>query len=279
MKLAFHMVDVFATGAFNGNPLAVVVGADTVSDAQMAAIANWTNLSETSFLLAPRSDQADYRVRIFTPHSELPFAGHPTLGTAHVWQSLHGAASSERIVQECAAGLISLRQTSEGLAFAAPPRKRSGPASPAELSRALNALRLHPDDILDARWADNGPGWLALRLRSGAQVLAVEPDWGALIGQKLGVVGAWEPAEHPYGAHVEIRAFVGEDPGYEDPVTGSLNASIAQWLIEEGLAPGSYIAAQGTVLGRAGAVSVEKRGETIWVGGRTTTRVTGTIDL
>lgn len=279
MKLPFYMVDVFATAAFKGNPLAVVAGADALSDEQMSAIANWTNLSETAFLLAPVSDEADYRVRIFTPHAELPFAGHPTLGSAHVWQSMQDPRDGDRIVQECALGLVPLRRTNQGLAFAAPERRRSGRPAKAELERALAALRLEHRDILDARWADNGPGWLALRLRSAADVLAVDPDWAALVGQKLGLVGNWPPGSQAYGAHVEIRALVGENPGYEDPVTGSLNASIAQWLIEEGLAPDRYIAAQGTILGRAGAVSVERQGEEIWIGGRVFTRVAGTIDL
>lgn len=279
MKLSFHMVDVFATDAFTGNPLAVVACADALSDGQMAAIANWTNLSETTFLLAPLSGEADYRVRIFTPQEELPFAGHPTIGSAHVWQTLNGPGNGEYLVQECISGLVSLRRTPEGLAFAAPPRRRSGPPDAIELAQACTALRLRPEDIVEARWADNGPGWLALRLNSGADVLSVQPDWAALRGQKLGIVGAWEKGSHPYGAAFEIRAFIGENPGYEDPVTGSLNASIAQWLIEEGLAPDAYIAAQGKVLGRAGAVSVERSGGAIWIGGRATIRVTGTIEI
>ena len=283
MKLHFQQVDVFSTEPFKGNPLAVVTGADSLTDAQMAAIANWTNLSETSFLLKPSSPEADYRVRIFTPHSELPFAGHPTLGSAHVWQTLSHTSEKgpekDLIVQECAAGLVPIRKLAGGLAFAAPPRRRCGPASEAERKRALEALRLNADDVLDIQWADNGPGWLVLHLTDREAVLAIQPDWAALVGQKLGVVGKWEKEPAASGACFEVRALVGENPGYEDPVTGSLNASIAQWLIESGKAPERYTAFQGTALGRAGRVSIEKQGDDIWVGGAVVTRIDGTITL
>ncbi|NVN43737.1 PhzF family phenazine biosynthesis protein [Asaia siamensis] len=283
MELRFQQVDVFSAEPFKGNPLAVVTGADSLTDAQMAAIANWTNLSETTFLLKPTSPEADYRVRIFTPHGELPFAGHPTLGSAHVWQTLArssgDAPEKDLIVQECTAGLVPIRRQAGGLAFAAPPRRRTGPASQEERDRAIEALRLDTDAVLDIQWADNGPGWLVVHVDNRDTVLAIKPDWAALVGQKLGVVGEWNDNPAATGACFEVRAFVGENPGYEDPVTGSLNASIGQLLIETGKAPDSYTAFQGTALGRAGQVSVEKLGDDIWVGGAVVTRINGTITL
>lgn len=276
VALCFQQVDVFAGTPFRGNPLAVVIGADGLSDAQMAQIANWTNLSETSFLLQPRHPAADYRVRIFTPHMELPFAGHPTLGSAHVWRSLGLAAKSgDGIVQECGVGLVQVRTQAGRLAFAAPPRRRSGVPTQAELAPALAALKLSAADILEAQWVDNGPGWLALRLPNREAVLAVQPDWALLMGQRLGVVGACDGPE----AQFELRAFVGAGQGWEDPVTGSLNAGIGQWLIETKAAPARYVASQGTALGRAGRVFVEQVGADIWVGGEVTTRISGTINV
>lgn len=279
MTRAFRLVDVFAAQSFKGNPLAVVVGADGLSDTQMSEIANWTNLSETTFLLDPVHPDADYRVRIFTPHTELPFAGHPTLGTAHVWLSMGGKPKTGLIQQECGVGLVSVRDDKGRLSFAAPPRRRTGPVEESDLSSILKGLQLTSRDILDAQWADNGPGWVVLRLRSREDVLAIQPDWQALRGYGVGVVGPWDPARDGTEAQFEIRAFMGEGQGCEDPVTGSLNAGIAQWLIETGVAPERYIASQGAALGRLGRVFVEKSGDDIWIGGDVVTRISGTITL
>jgi PhzF family phenazine biosynthesis protein len=279
MELTFRQVDVFATEPFRGNPLAVIVGADELSDAQMAQIANWTNLSETTFLLRPTQPDADYRVRIFTPQTELPFAGHPTLGSAFVWQSLGKASKSDVIIQECGVGLVPVRKQADRLAFAAPSRRRSGPVEQDDLAHALRALRLVSQDILDAQWVDNGPGWMALRLRSRRDVLAVQPDWQALKGHYVGIVGPWDSVHDGTDAQFEVRAFVGDGQGWEDPVTGSLNAGIAQWLIESGIAPTQYVARQGAALRRAGQIFVEKVVDDIWIGGNVVTRVFGTITI
>lgn len=279
MDLPFRQVDVFSAEPFRGNPLAVIAGADGLSDSQMAQIANWTNLSETTFLLKPTHPDADYRVRIFTPHTELPFAGHPTLGSAFVWQSLGGASKSAVIMQECGAGLVPVRRQTDQLSFAAPPRRRTGPVGQNDLANALAGLRLLPGDILDAQWADNGPGWMALRLRSRRDILAIQPDWQKLRGQYLGVVGAWDDQHDGADVQFEVRAFVGDGQGWEDPVTGSLNAAMAQWLIESGVAPAQYVATQGTTLHKAGRVFVVKDGDDIWIGGNVVTRVAGVITL
>ncbi len=275
----FRQVDVFASGPFLGNPLAVVADAEDLSDEQMARIANWTNLSETTFLLPPTRPDADYRVRIFTPQMELPFAGHPTLGSAHVWLSLGGKSGDDTVIQECDAGLIPVRRDQGRLAFAAPPRRRTGPVDPEELAQALMGLHLSPEDLADAAWADNGPGWKILRLHDRETVLRITPDWQALAGQKIGVVAPWNPARDGTDAQFEVRAFVGGEGGWEDPVTGSLNAGIAQWLIESGTAPEHYIASQGTVLKRAGRVFVDKSGDDIWIGGNVTTHIAGTLTV
>ncbi|GBQ67158.1 phenazine biosynthesis PhzC/PhzF protein [Ameyamaea chiangmaiensis NBRC 103196] len=277
MELSFRQVDVFAAAAFQGNPLAVVLGADDLTDAQMARIANWTNLSETTFLLRPRHPDADYRVRIFTPDSELPFAGHPTLGSAFVWESAGGVPRADAIVQECGAGLVRIRRDADRLSFAAPPRLRSGPVDAHDLGPVLSGLRLARTDVLDAEWADNGPGWMVLRLSGRQAVLGIRPDWGALKGHKVGVVGAWDPVHDGPDAQFEVRAFIGSGQGYEDPVTGSLNAGIAQWLVGDGIAPPRYVASQGTALGRAGRVFVERADDALWIGGAVVTRIAGRL--
>ncbi|HEX7390284.1 MAG TPA: PhzF family phenazine biosynthesis protein [Acidiphilium sp.] len=267
-RFPFRQVDVFATGPLKGNPLAVVVGADSLSDAQMAAFANWTNLSETTFLLRPRSPEADYRVRIFTPEQELPFAGHPTLGSCHVWLATGGVPRGEEIIQDCGAGLVRIRRDGDSLAFAAPPLVRSGPVEPELLGRIARALGIAPDAIVASNWVQNGPPWVAVLLRSRAEALALKPDPTILGKFDLGVVAPWE-REDGEGADFEVRAFIFMSNGTvkEDPVTGSLNAGIAQWLIGSGRAPDSYVASQGTALGRAGRVEVCRTGADIWIGG------------
>jgi PhzF family phenazine biosynthesis protein len=276
-QFTFQQVDVFTTQPLRGNPLAVVVGADALTEAQMAAFANWTNLSETTFLLRPRAAGADYRVRIFTPQRELPFAGHPTLGSCHVWLAAGGISQGNDVVQECGIGLVRIRRGASRLSFEAPKLLRDGPVDAETLERVRNGLRLEPDAIVAASWADNGPGWLAVLLRSRDDVLAVRPDYLTLSGLRVGVVGPWDRDKDGADAQFEVRAFTAG--GYEDPVTGSLNASVAQWLIGAGLAPTSYIASQGTVLGRAGRVHVERNDSEIWIGGAVTTCIAGTVTL
>jgi PhzF family phenazine biosynthesis protein len=274
---SFQQVDVFTAVALKGNPLAVVLGADGLSDAQMASFANWTNLSETTFLLKPTKADADYRVRIFTPTRELPFAGHPTLGSCQAWLNAGNKPKGQFIVQECGAGLIRIKRDGDRLAFAAPPLNRSGAVDAQTLQKIATGLRIAPAAIKASNWCDNGPGWVAVLLSSGDEVLALKPDYQALAGQPLGVVAPWDAAKNGSEAQFEVRAFT--QRGTEDPVTGSLNAGLAQWLIGAGLAPASYIASQGTALGRAGCVHVDKVGEDIWVGGRTVTCVEGRLTL
>ena len=275
----FKQVDVFASEPLKGNPLAVVIAADGLPDDRMAAFARWTNLSETIFLLRPTTPRADYRVRIFTPGGELPFAGHPTLGACAVWLASGGRARGDTIVQECPAGLITLRLDGSRMAFAAPPLVRSGPVEPDLLPRIAAGLGLAIGEIREARWVDNGPGWLAVLLGTRRRVLALRPDPAVLGDLKVGVVAPWDPVVDGPQAQFEVRAFV---PGLgipEDPVTGSLNAGVAQWLIGAGLAPESYVASQGTALGRAGRVHIGKSGADIWVGGEVVTCIEGTVTL
>jgi PhzF family phenazine biosynthesis protein len=278
MQRRFHQLDVFSAVPLKGNPLAVVHAAQGLTDATMAAFARWTNLSETTFLLPPTQPGADYRVRIWTPGGELPFAGHPTLGSCHAWLAAGGAPRQDGfVVQECGVGLVRLRRSGGRLAFAAPPRRRSGPLESELLQRILNATGLLPHEVLHHEWVDNGPGWCALMLESAAQVLAVRVDAAALGNVKLGLVGA-----HPPGGPCafEVRALFHDGPlMIEDPVTGSLNASLAQWLIGAGLAPVRYVAGQGALLQRDGRVHVEQQGFDIWVGGDVVTCIEGTVAL
>ena len=255
----------------------MVHAADDLGDAQMAAFARWTNLSETTFLLRPTTPAADYRVRIFTPHRELPFAGHPTLGSCHAWLAAGGVPQTAgEVVQQCAAGLIRIRRGAERLAFAAPPCVRTGPLEPELLARIAAALSIPAAQVLGHQWVDNGPGWSAVLLGSAEKVLAVQPDWPALQGIKLGLVG---PHAIGHDAQFEVRALIGEGAGYEDPVTGSLNASLAQWLIGAGLASANYVASQGTALGRRGRVHVSRVGDDVWVGGDSVICIDGSLRL
>ncbi|WP_180350087.1 MULTISPECIES: PhzF family phenazine biosynthesis protein [Brucella/Ochrobactrum group] len=278
LSFKFQQVDVFASRPLGGNPLAVVVDADSLSDAKMAAFANWTNLSETTFLLEPTTVGADYRVRIFTPSRELPFAGHPTLGSCHVWLALNGNADDgKEIVQECEAGLIRIRKDRDMLSFAAPELTRSGALEPQLLLRIARALHIDVEAVIDAHWVDNGPGWLAILLKSREDVLALRPDFAAISGLRVGVVAPWKRGEDGDAADFEVRAFTAA--GFEDPVTGSLNAGIAQWLIGSGIAGTSYVASQGTVLGRAGRIHVQRDTDGIWIGGNVVTCVDGHVTL
>ncbi len=273
-KLPLSQVDVFSPYPHCGNPVAVVHDADGLSDEQMAAFARWTNLSETTFLLQPTHPEADYRLRIVTPGGELPFAGHPTLGSCHAWLEHGGSPSqSDQFVQECAVGLVSVQAIDRRLGFAAPALRRSGPLERELLDQLLSATVLHPNHVVGHQWVDNGPGWCALLLDSAQRVLSVTPEMRLLKGVSLGLVG---PQESSAETDFEVRAFV---PGLgvpEDPVTGSLNASIGQWLIGAALAPSSYVAAQGTAIGRKGRVHVAAVGEDVWVSGDTRTLLSGT---
>jgi len=280
--MRLSQVDVFGAEPLLGNPVAVVHDADGLSEDQMAAFARWTNLSETTFLLRPTTPAADYRLRIFTPGGELPFAGHPTLGSAHAWLEAGGVPHGEGVVQECGVGLVTLRRAEGRLAFAAPELLRAGPVEQAVVAGLADALGLAPDDILDAAWCDNGPGWIGLRLASAEQVLAVRPRFEVLT-HPVGLVGPHAPGGE---CAIEVRALCPAWMGLtEDPVTGSLNAAVAQWLIGSGVLPPSYVAAQGTALRRAGRVWVSTSsttggsGDTIWIGGETRTVIAGSLDL
>lgn len=272
---SFRQVNVFSAEPLLGNPVAVVHDAEGLSESDMAALARWTNLSETTFLLAPTDPGADYRLRIWTPGGELPFAGHPTLGSAHAWLEAGGVPrSDDEVVQECGAGLVQVRRGLR-LAFAAPPLVRSGPVDVEDLTRIAAALRLDEHDIVDAAWIDNGPGWVGVLLADAAAVLACRPDPGAFDSLDVGVVGLY-----PAGSDVavEVRAFCPGLGVVEDPVTGSLNAGLAQWLAGNRL-PTSYVASQGTVLGRQGRVHVSVEGDGVWIGGDTRTSIAGTVDI
>jgi PhzF family phenazine biosynthesis protein len=273
----FHQVDVFSTQPYRGNPLAVVADAEGLTADQMQQFANWTNLSETTFLLPPTDPRADYRVRIFTGSEEFPFAGHPTLGSAHTWLETGGVPQSEGfVVQECGAGLVRVKHDGGRLAFAAPPLTRFGPVAGELRSQLAAGLGIAESDILDASWLVNGPEWIGVLLGSAEQVLSVRPDYAAMGELKVGVVGA-----HPPGAEAdfEIRTFLPGDSMMEDPVTGSFNAGAAQWLINSNRAPKEYVAAQGTVLGRAGRVHVSAYDGGIWIGGHSTACIRGSVLL
>jgi PhzF family phenazine biosynthesis protein len=276
MTRPFRQVDVFTGTPYLGNPLAVVHDADGLTDEQMKQFSSWTNLSEATFLLPPGDEQADYRVRIFNLTKELPFAGHPTLGSCHAWLEAGGRPRSPGVVvQECGAGLVTIRVGEDGLAFAAPPLLRSGPVEERLAEQVAAMLRIGRDEIVDVQWADNGPGWIAVLLSTADAVLAVRPGPGDL---DVGIAGP-----HPPGgpADFEVRAFFpAAGVTLEDPVTGSFNASLAQWLLAAGLATAPYLARQGTALGRSGQVRITQDASgQVWVGGSAVTCVVGTVEL
>lgn len=279
-KRRFLQLDVFASSPFSGNPLACVVDADGLTTEQMHRFTKWANLSESSFLLEPTAPEADYRVRIFTPPRELPFAGHPTLGSCQAWLQSGGEPRTPgRIVQECGAGLIELRQTEDQIAFAAPPLIRSGDVDEEVIIEMADVLGIARAEVLDAQWGDNGPGWVILQLDSAAAVLAVKKPSTHMTELDLGVVGL-----HPAASEcaVEVRAFFADGSGaiLEDPATGSLNASIAQWLLATGTLNAPYTASQGTAMGRRGRIHINQDEHgTIWVGGVATASIAGTIRI
>ncbi|MHA7224313.1 PhzF family phenazine biosynthesis protein [Arthrobacter sp. RHLT1-20] len=273
----FVQVDVFSREPYRGNPLAVVLNADGLTTEQMQQFANWTNLSETTFILPPAHPRADYRVRIFTVREEFPFAGHPTLGSAHAWLEAGGRPQQDgMIVQECAAGLVRVKADADRLSFVAPPLTRSGPVAEPEMLRIAAALRLPREVLLDGAWLVNGPNWIGVLLESAERVLAIQPDYVAMAGLQIGVIGPRSAGE---SAQYEVRTFIPGDAAPEDPVTGSFNAGAAQWLIGTGRAPTSYVASQGTVLGRNGRIYIHSDGDDIWVGGDSVTCIRGVVDI
>jgi PhzF family phenazine biosynthesis protein len=276
MQRLFRQVDVFSSEPFLGNPVAVVLNGAGLTTAQMQTFARWMNLSETTFVEPPDNPGADYKVRIFTPSAELPFAGHPTLGTCHAWlESGHVPVRDDWIVQQCGAGLVTVRQGDGVLGFAAPPLLRTGPVEEPLIGQAAAQLGIARSDVVDAQWADNGPGWIAILLASAQDVLDVRCSTGDL---DLGIAGPYPPGAE---CQFEVRAFFPVDgQPVEDPVTGSLNASLAQWLLGSGLATAPYVVSQGTELGRRGRVRVDRDADgTIWVSGATSTRIAGQVDL
>lgn len=284
----FKQIDVFTARPYYGNPLAVVLDGSGLSTEEMQHFTNWTNLSECTFVLPPAQAGADYKVRIFCPGRELPFAGHPTLGTCHAWLEAGGTSQSEFIVQECGIGLVKIKRDAANgrLAFAAPPLLKGGALDEADVALIARGLGIARSDIVAHAWCDNGPNWRGVMLKSAEQVLALKPDAAVLAGLDIGVVGA-RGKVGVVGAlasgdetHFEVRAFFPGNNGMtEDPVTGSLNAGMAQWLIGAGIAPPNYIAAQGTALGRAGRVHVSSAGGDIWIGGESVTCVNGMVQL
>ncbi len=290
----FKQVDVFTEVAYKGNPLAVILDGTGLSLEQMQHFTNWTNLSECTFLLPPTDASADYKVRIFCPGRELPFAGHPTLGTCHAWLEAGGKPKGEFIVQECGIGLVRIKRDGFRLAFAAPPLLKSGPLDEADVLLIARGLGVARSDIVAHAWCDNGPNWRGVMLKSASQVLALKPDAAILAGLDIGVVGsrgkvgvvgaqiAGDDTQFEGGlsTHFEVRAFFPGNNGMtEDPVTGSLNAALAQWLIGAGIAPKSYVAAQGTAMARAGRVHVSQEGADIWIGGVSVTCIDGQVLL
>lgn len=276
----FQLVDVFNDRPFSGNPLAVIFDADDLSTQDMQQITRWLNLSETTFLLSPTTRDADYRIRIFTLDREMPFAGHPTLGSCHAWLNAGGKSrSSHEIVQECGAGLIPIQRRSERLSFRAPPLIRSGPVEESKLEEIAQFLHIDRSQIIDAQWADNGPGWIVVLLESATAVLDLEPARRHPMRLDLGVVGPY-PIGNPIA--FELRAFFSDHFGsvIEDPVTGSLNASTAQWLLANGQANSPYIASQGICLGRTGRIYIDRDIDgAIWVGGKTQTLFSGIREI
>lgn len=278
----FQQIDVFTETPYRGNPLAVVLDGSGLSTEAMQQFTDWTNLSECTFLLPPtdegRAGGADYRVRIFCPGRELPFAGHPTLGSCHAWLAAGGVPRGEHVVQECGVGLVKIRREANRLAFAAPPLRRSGPLDEPDVALIARGLGLARDEIVAHAWCENGPPWRGVMLRSAEQVLAVRPDATVLAGMEIGLIG---PQTEGSETAFEVRAFFhAAQTLCEDPVTGSLNAALAQWLIGTGLAPERYVAAQGTALARKGRVHVERDATgTIWIGGTSITCIEGQVRL
>lgn len=282
---SFKQVDVFTAVPYQGNPVAVVMDGAGLTTEEMLLFANWTNLSETTFLLPPTDPAADYLVRIFTPGAELPFAGHPTIGTCHAWLEAGGQPATDgKVIQECGLGLVELRKADGRLSFAAPEPIRSGPVDETDLANVCATLNISRSEIVDAQWADNGPGWLAVMLGSGQAVLDLQPDFPAGNPEGIGVVGPHTLGVVGLGGtdgtDLEVRAFFSANNApVEDPVTGSLNASVAQWLIAAGHLSAPYVAAQGTAIDRSGRIYISQADGDVWVGGDAVTCIEGSVDL
>jgi PhzF family phenazine biosynthesis protein len=275
LQRSFAQVDVFSATAYLGNPVAVIFDAEDLPDADMQRIARWTNLSETTFVLPPTTREADYRLRIFTPGGELPFAGHPTLGSAHAWVERGGTPQvPDGLIQECGAGLVEVRRRDGLLSFAAPPTRRSGDIEPEYLDEIVGAFGIDRDQVIAHQWVDNGPGWAVVRLATAREVLALEPDLSRIPGAMVGAIGAYpDGSDHAF----EMRTFAPAAGIPEDPVCGSMNASVGQWLTRTGAVPGSYRVSQGRRLGRAGDITITPDPDgTLWVGGYTNTLFHGT---
>jgi PhzF family phenazine biosynthesis protein len=271
----FAQVDVFSPTAYLGNPVAVIFDAGDLEDADMLRIARWTNLSETTFFLPPTTREADYRLRIFTPGGELPFAGHPTLGSAHAWLERGGTPKlPERLVQECDAGLVEVRRRPELLSFAAPPTRRSGDIDEKYLDQIVGAFGIDRDQVVAHQWVDNGPGWAVVRLATAQEVLTLEPDLSRIPDAMVGAIGAYpDGSDYTF----EMRTFAPGAGVPEDPVCGSMNAAVGQWLMRIGAVSGSYRVSQGRRLGRAGDITITPDPDgTLWIGGNTNTLFHGT---
>lgn len=279
MQRRFQMVDVFSETPFLGNPVAVILDGEGLSTDEMLIITRWMNLSESTFLLPATSPEADYRVRIFTLDRELPFAGHPTLGSCRAWLASGGIPRDDQtIVQECEAGLIQVSHNDDRLAFAAPPLLRGGPVDDNKIAEVCAFLALERSDIVDIQWIDNGPGWIGVILDSAEAVLNIKPAASHPGRIDVGIVGR-HSGDSP--TDFELRALFSDQHGNvrEDPVTGSLNASVAQWLLQSGRASGAYTASQGTRLGRTGRIRIREDDDgTVWVGGNTHSLISGHID-
>lgn len=282
MKRPFRQVDVFGEQPYSGNPVAVVLDAAGISTENMQKFTRWMNLSETTFVLPPTADEADYRVRIFTPTHELPFAGHPTLGTCHAWLEAGGQPKQpDGVIQECQSGLIPIKRNG-GLAFAAPPLLRSGEVEEAFIKELVAVLGISRGEIVDAQWVDNGPGWVGILLANADAVLSVEPDFGRYTGCEELNIGLVGPCPEGSDCAFEVRAIFSDERGgmIEDPVTGSLNASLAEWLISTGRVQAPYVSSQGTLLGRKGRPRIDQDADnTIWLGGNTFTCISGEVDI
>lgn len=285
MHRPFAQVDVFTATPYLGNPVAVVLDGTSLSAQEMQGFTDWTHLSEATFVLPPTHPEADYALRIFCPGRELPFAGHPTLGSCHAWLEAGGVPHGAEVVQECAVGLVRIRRDGQRLAFAAPPLRRSGPLPEDEVARIALGLGVTRQDILHHAWCDNGPQWRGVMLASAEKVLALQPNAQILAGMEVGVVA---PLETPFqlgpqdpAEAFEVRAFFPGNAGLtEDPVTGSLNAALGQWMIGAGLAPAHYVARQGTAMGRAGRVHVQQDAHgQVWVGGASVVCIQGQVKI
>ncbi|MEV5080005.1 PhzF family phenazine biosynthesis protein [Streptomyces sp. NPDC056159] len=275
---SFAQVDVFSTVPYSGNPVAVVLDGTDLTQEEMQRLARWTNLSETTFVLLPTAPEADYRLRIFTPQGELPFAGHPTLGSARAWLDGGGTPQhADRIVQECAAGLVTVRRGKGTLSFAAPPRVRDGALDDTYLNQIVAAFGITRDQVVAHQWVDNGPGWAVLQLRTAEEVLALEPDLSLIPAAMVGAIGAYPEGS---GHNFEMRTFAPGAGVPEDPACGSMNAAVGQWLTATGAAPSTYRVSQGTRLGRAASIEITADADgTVWVTGAATVCIRGTISV